>query len=301
MAGQAHGIRVYVVGVGTEGGGKIPVVDEQGGRRFLADQEGAEVVTRMDRASLRRLAQETGGDFLAVDEDPTPLETLYGSRVAAQGRELIGGKQRIATATNGPWPWRSPACWAKRGCASAGAPAEARHDRSPSAAPRAGANARGRHELPRDARGGHAGRRAPLRRRARARRRAGRGLRRGRAVARGPARGVPLRRRRRAGRRRRPRAGRAGFASARALAGPGELRVAATCNQGTAELLAAGRSACDPAGSGRGRAAARGRARTLAALRRAYLGRGRRSSSTAGGLRRPRHAREPRADPAPPA
>ena len=98
MAAQAHerGIRVYVVGVGTEGGGKIPVVDEQGGERFLADKEGAEVVTRMDRASLRRLAEETGGNFLAVDEDPTPLETLYGSRVAQlQGRELIGGKQRI--------------------------------------------------------------------------------------------------------------------------------------------------------------------------------------------------------------
>ena len=67
------------------------------------------------------------------------------------------------------------------------------------------------------------------------------------------------------------------FASARALAGPGELRVAATYNQGTAELLAAEekrletfKALQDPAGAG---AAAQGSgADPLAVLRQAYLG-----------------------------
>jgi Ca-activated chloride channel family protein len=93
---QARGIRVYVVGVGTEGGGKIPIADERGGERFLADRAGEEVVSRMDRASLRRLAEETGGEFLAVDESPTPLEALYDRRIThLEGRELVGGKERI--------------------------------------------------------------------------------------------------------------------------------------------------------------------------------------------------------------
>ena len=50
----------------------------------------------MDRASLRRLAEETGGEFLAVDEHPTPLEALYDRRISRlEGRELVGGKERI--------------------------------------------------------------------------------------------------------------------------------------------------------------------------------------------------------------
>jgi Ca-activated chloride channel family protein len=98
MAGEAHarGIRVFVVGVGTSDGGKIPLVDERGEERFLVDKDGAEVVSRMDRESLRRLAQETGGEFLAIDEHPTPLEALYEERMRTLAqRELVGGKERI--------------------------------------------------------------------------------------------------------------------------------------------------------------------------------------------------------------
>jgi Ca-activated chloride channel family protein len=93
---SARGVRVFVVGVGTVDGGKIPVRDESGAEFFLTDAAGAEVVTRMDRDSLRRLAEETGGAFLAVDENATPLETLYTKRIAQlEGRELVGGKERI--------------------------------------------------------------------------------------------------------------------------------------------------------------------------------------------------------------
>jgi Ca-activated chloride channel family protein len=89
-------VRVFVVGVGTAEGGKIPVPSPDGGERFLTDQTGVEVVTRMDRDSLRRLAEEAGGAFLAVDEAATPLETLYAKRIARiEGRELVGGKERL--------------------------------------------------------------------------------------------------------------------------------------------------------------------------------------------------------------
>ena len=67
------------------------------------------------------------------------------------------------------------------------------------------------------------------------------------------------------------------FASARALAGPGELRIAATYNQGTAELRAAEalrmetfRRLQDPAGAGAAAAPGSG-ADPLAVLRQAYL------------------------------
>jgi len=92
----ARGVRVFVVGVGTEEGGKIPIAGPRGAERFLADTEGVEVVTRMDRESLSRVAEETGGTFLATGEDATPLETLYRKRIKQiEGKELVGGKERI--------------------------------------------------------------------------------------------------------------------------------------------------------------------------------------------------------------
>ncbi len=98
MAAEARdrGIRVYVVGVGKASGGKIPIVGPDGTESFLLDKEGEEVVTRMDRTSLERIAETTGGAFLTVEEHPTPLEELYVKRISRlEGRELVGGKQRV--------------------------------------------------------------------------------------------------------------------------------------------------------------------------------------------------------------
>ncbi len=85
-------IRVYVLGMGTSAGGKIP--DE--GRGFVRDDGGEEVVSRMDADSLRRLAEASGGDFASIEMSPIPLEELYEKRIARlEGRLLEGGKERI--------------------------------------------------------------------------------------------------------------------------------------------------------------------------------------------------------------
>jgi len=89
-------IRVFVVGVGTEAGGKIPLVDEKGNASFLRDPEGNEVVTKLERESLIALARSTGGDFLSAEQSPTPLEDLYRARVSRiEGREIEGGERRV--------------------------------------------------------------------------------------------------------------------------------------------------------------------------------------------------------------
>ncbi|MCZ6596195.1 MAG: VWA domain-containing protein [Planctomycetota bacterium] len=93
---KSRGIRIFVVGIGTEGGGKIPILRSDGGEGFLRDREGEEVVTRLDRASLERIASLTGGEYLGVEEHPTPLEELYAARIARiEGRELVGGMERV--------------------------------------------------------------------------------------------------------------------------------------------------------------------------------------------------------------
>jgi len=93
---KERGIRLFVLGVGTLEGGKIPVVDASGKQSFLVDENGQEVLTRLDRASLVELARRTGGEFLAADESATPLEDLYRARITRlEGRELTSGERRV--------------------------------------------------------------------------------------------------------------------------------------------------------------------------------------------------------------
>jgi Ca-activated chloride channel family protein len=94
VAKKAHerGIHVYLVGMGTPEGGKIP--DGQHG--FVKDDDGKEVVSKMDDRSLAAIAEATGGAYLAADASPIPLEELYEKRISKlEGRDLFAGKERI--------------------------------------------------------------------------------------------------------------------------------------------------------------------------------------------------------------
>jgi hypothetical protein len=91
-----QGIGIYVVGLGTEQGGKIPLPGPNGSEHFLRGPDGSEVVTRLDRASLSQLAEVTGGAFLTTSDSPTPLEEIYAKRIGRlDRRELGGGDERV--------------------------------------------------------------------------------------------------------------------------------------------------------------------------------------------------------------
>lgn len=89
---QRRNIRIFVVGMGTEGGGKIP--DERRGG-FVKDNTGADVVSRLDDSTLRQIAAATGGAYASA-ETPLALEKLYDRYIATmEGRTLSQGKERI--------------------------------------------------------------------------------------------------------------------------------------------------------------------------------------------------------------
>lgn len=90
---KEQGIRVYVVGMGTQDGGKIP---DDGGRGFVRDEAGREVVSALDGSSLAEIANLTGGAYLSVQNSPIPLEELYEKRIGRlETRDLVAGKERI--------------------------------------------------------------------------------------------------------------------------------------------------------------------------------------------------------------
>jgi Ca-activated chloride channel family protein len=95
-AAAERGIRVFVVGMGTPEGGKIPVQLPDGGEGFLSDREGREVVSALDGTTLAALARATGGEYLAATQAVTPLEELYDKRISTlEGRELGGGEEWV--------------------------------------------------------------------------------------------------------------------------------------------------------------------------------------------------------------
>jgi len=61
LAGQ--GIVVFAVGVGTEAGAEIQVSNDQGQPELVRDGKGEVVHSRLDQATLRKIAQATKGDY----------------------------------------------------------------------------------------------------------------------------------------------------------------------------------------------------------------------------------------------
>lgn len=86
-----RGIEVFVVGMGTEGGGKIP----QEGGGFVRGPDGHEVISRLDSSTLEDIAEETGGAYVA-GTTPLALEKLHDRYIATlEGRVYEEGREKI--------------------------------------------------------------------------------------------------------------------------------------------------------------------------------------------------------------
>lgn len=98
VAAQARsaGIRVFVVGIGSEAGAKLPVVDDEGRERFLVGPDGQEVVSRLDDDSLAAVATAGGGEYLTTQNSPAPLSELFRYRISdLEAREVEAGLERV--------------------------------------------------------------------------------------------------------------------------------------------------------------------------------------------------------------
>lgn len=88
---REQGIKVFVVGMGTEDGGKIP----SGPRSFVRGPEGHEVVSRLDSSTLEAIAKETRGAYVA-GTTPLALEKLFDLHIATlEGRTYDQGREKI--------------------------------------------------------------------------------------------------------------------------------------------------------------------------------------------------------------
>lgn len=87
-ANEAH-VAIYTVGVGTEQGGKIPVVAN--GRRvdFKRDDNGNEVVSKLDENALRDIAQIGQGSYFSLAAgSSTEIDRLLAALAQFEKREI---------------------------------------------------------------------------------------------------------------------------------------------------------------------------------------------------------------------
>jgi len=83
------GVRIHTVGIGSTEGVPIPEGPAGGGgQSFKRDEEGNVVTTRLDEATLRAVAEATGGSFVRVTPGATAFEELVDEIAAGQGEEL---------------------------------------------------------------------------------------------------------------------------------------------------------------------------------------------------------------------
>ncbi len=86
-----RGIRVFVLGMGTAGGGKIP----DGERGFVRDERGEEVLSKLDSETLEAIASATRGAYVDTTT-PLALEKLHDRHIATlEGRAYEQGKEKI--------------------------------------------------------------------------------------------------------------------------------------------------------------------------------------------------------------
>jgi len=82
------GVKIFTVGVGSAGGVPIPEFDRNGVRRgFKRDGDGTVVTTALDEATLKRVAEATGGRLYRSTPEASELTDLIDDVTAMGGRE----------------------------------------------------------------------------------------------------------------------------------------------------------------------------------------------------------------------
>ena len=100
---RERNVTVHAVGFGSALGAMIPIAGV-GGETFLRDPSGADVVSRMDASTLRRIAEATGGAFADAHARADALLELYKERILPMARKSYERDERRAKENRFQWP-----------------------------------------------------------------------------------------------------------------------------------------------------------------------------------------------------
>lgn len=89
-----NGINIVAIGVGTEKGGPIPEYYNGYTEDFKKDETGATVITKLEDKNLRKLAKETNGEYIQLDNTQDALSSLSMYKARLNKNEIASSKTR---------------------------------------------------------------------------------------------------------------------------------------------------------------------------------------------------------------
>ena len=88
------GIKIYCVGVGSQEGDIIPVMNDRGERGYVADRSGQVVKSALNEDLLKKIAISTGGNYVHATQAEFGLVLLYDKSISKLEKRDIEEKMR---------------------------------------------------------------------------------------------------------------------------------------------------------------------------------------------------------------
>ncbi|MCA9403525.1 MAG: VWA domain-containing protein [Candidatus Omnitrophica bacterium] len=101
---KKNGIRVYTIGIGTKEGELIQLSDVQGSARFLKDDEGNFVKSRLNERLLQQIALLTDGVYVKSSGAEFGLDYIYENDLAKLEKREIESKMQKRFYERFQWP-----------------------------------------------------------------------------------------------------------------------------------------------------------------------------------------------------
>lgn len=101
---QAAGVKIVVVGLGSEEGSQITLTDPQTGAKTVLMHEGQPVISKLDGESLRQIALTTEGAYVPAATSAIDLDSIMESHVRPIVRSAADAAVRVIPAERYQWP-----------------------------------------------------------------------------------------------------------------------------------------------------------------------------------------------------
>ncbi|MBN2453147.1 MAG: VWA domain-containing protein [Candidatus Omnitrophica bacterium] len=88
------GIKIYCVGVGSQEGELIPVINDRGERVYVADRSGQVIKSKLNEELLKKVAIATGGSYVRATQAEFGLALLYDKSISKLEKRDIDAKMR---------------------------------------------------------------------------------------------------------------------------------------------------------------------------------------------------------------
>jgi Ca-activated chloride channel homolog len=98
------GMSIYPIGVGSTTGVTIPVRLPNGRTDFIRDQSGAPVTTKLDEATLRKIAETANGLYVPLGRGAEGLDTIYREKLRLVPKNEIEGRMEKIPLQRFEWP-----------------------------------------------------------------------------------------------------------------------------------------------------------------------------------------------------